>query len=272
MRRTPTITTYSTRGGSGKTLISVNLAQWFAEVKGQKTVIIDADIEAPSIDKIFKTSEDCRGSNRTWVHYLDNYFERIDDAILPTTHENLFMVVSPPPEIGKRFLATKKTEWWSMALKRSIVAQKRLLGELGFDWIIFDNQSGLSMNSVNHMALADKSLLVLRPANYGVDATLEFLQEMVAILQTRIQSRRDYFIWNQVPKPQNEKEEDLLERFLGKWDQFFIDRGVRPTVRIPYVHSLAIELLNVEAGIFAHIPEFYQHIEKIGEKLLNLED
>ncbi len=272
MRRTPTITTYSTRGGSGKTLISVNLAQWFAEVMGKKTVIIDADIEAPSIDKIFKTGKESRSSNKTWVHYLDNYFEKIDEAILPTSHDNLFMIISPPPEIGKRFLATKRSEWWSMALKRSIVAQKRLLGELGFDWIIFDNQSGLSMNSVNHMALADKSLLVLRPANYGVDATLEFLHEMVSILQTKIQSRRDYFAWNQVPKPQNEKEEELLEMFLGKWEQFFVDRGVRPTVRIPYVHSLAIELLNKEAGIFAHILEFYEHIDRIGKILLSSED
>lgn len=203
----------------------------------------------------------------TWVHFLDGYIDNVEKIILETEYDNLFLIRSPPPEIGKRFLSTKRHEWWASALKRSIVAQQELT-KLGFEWIIIDNQSGISMNSVNHMALADNSLLVLRPANYGVDATFEFLREMISILQATVQTRNDFYVWNQVPQPQNDYEKKLLDKFLNIWDDFFIKMGVRPTIRIPYVHSVSIELLGRNAGIFPHIKEFYAGIEEIANKII----
>ncbi len=270
VKNTPTITTYSTRGGSGKTLISVNLAYWFASKLGKKTVIVDADIEAPSLDRILlsKPTKKDFSPEHTWVHYLDGVTD-IENILLETEYDNLYLIRSPPPEIGKRFLSNKRQEWWATALKRGIIAQQELLNKLGIDWIIIDNQSGISMNSVNHMALADNSLLVLRPANYGVDATFEFLREMISILQATVQTRQDFFVWNQVPQPQNNYEEKLLDKFLGEWDDFFIKMGVKPTIRIPYVHSVSIELLGKNAGIFSHIKEFYEGIELIAKKIID---
>lgn len=260
----PTVTVYSTRGGSGKTLISVNLAYWLAK-EGHKTLIIDADIEAPSLDKILLSPESER--SRTWVHYLGNSVEDLASVIESTKFENLDLISSPQPEVGQEFLSSQRSEWWAVALKRSIQAQKELYERFNYEWIIVDNQSGISMNSVNHMAIADRSLLVLRPANYGVDASFRFIKEMYNILKD-VRERKDFYVWNQVPIPQNKEEETQLKLFMDAWDDFFQTIGLQSTVRMSYSHSVAISLISKGAGVFTHIPEFQKNIEKIAKQII----
>jgi len=47
------ITVHSYKGGTGKTLLSVNLAAMFAD-RGKKTCLLDLDFRAPSLCVIFK--------------------------------------------------------------------------------------------------------------------------------------------------------------------------------------------------------------------------
>lgn len=262
-----TITVYSTRGGSGKTITSMSIARTLA-TRGYKTILIDVDIEAPSLIHLIPPHIDPTDM-KFWTQYIDDSSFHISDVIYASQVENLSLVYSNPPEMGKHFLQTKQRAWWESALKRELLAQQDLYN-LGYDFIILDNQSGTSMNSVNNMILADTSVLVVRPANYGVDATESFIEEMYRVLKG-IKPRNDFYIWNQVIKTENEEEEKILREFLNRYDPRLKKSGLTLGCEIPFDRVLNLLLLSATDQISFDLPADVQKpinelINKILEK------
>ena len=206
-----TIAIYSTRGGTGKTMTSMLIARDLA-LRGKKVVVIDGDLEAPSIRHLFP-SEKKLADDEYWVHYLDKENSEIKKTIQKSPMENISLIYSSPPEIGRKFLRSKKKSWWATALRRSIKAQEILYDE-GYDYIILDNQSGTSFNSVNNMVIADVSVLVMRPTNYGVNATYSFVSSVYKILKG-FKERKDFYLWNQVIPGDTPEEKEILKNFLN---------------------------------------------------------
>ena len=116
------ILTHSFKGGTGKTVIATNFAYYFCKM-GYKTLFIDADLLAPSLEKIFPQSNPDH-ELRTWTDYLERKYNGLEDVIYKTPYENLDVVYSPPPEIGKNFLAEKGSSWWVQALNLFIRQRK----------------------------------------------------------------------------------------------------------------------------------------------------
>ncbi len=208
---------------------------------GYKVIIIDGDLEAPSLIHLIKPQKPVADLNY-WTDYLGAKNLKVEDIINPTKLSNLSIIYSSPPEIGKSFLSKNSQRWWQNALRKSLTTQKKLY-EIGYDFIIIDNQSGTSLNSVNNMILADVSLLVVRPASYGVGAAEVFIQEMHSLLKG-MKPRKDFFVWNQVPVTDNPEEKTLLNHFLSKWDVKIEELGIEVATVIPFDHMLNLQLLN----------------------------
>lgn len=262
MPKVGTLTIYSTRGGNGKTITSVMLAIAAAK-RNLKTVIIDADLEAPSLMHLIKPIK----NGHTWVDFLT---EEISDVkLLPrqSVIENLDIIYSPTPKIGKAFLSWKEKEWWQQALRRSMIAIEEL-HENGYDLVVVDNQSGTSLNSVNNMVLADASVMVIRPATYGVGAAESFLDEMYRVLRG-MKPRTDYYIWNQVQSPTNEQDKNILENFLKKWDDKMIEHGIINGGRIYFNPKLNLGLLAEEPNLIYHFDEVSKSINELLDLLLS---
>ncbi len=231
------LTVYSTRGGNGKTLTALFLG--IAAVKrGLKTVVIDADFEAPSLTHLLSNQT----KELTWVDYLENDNIDITDLINPNIIGNLDIIFSPPPRIGKNFLGWKADNWWKKALQKAIVAKKEL-ELLGYDLVIIDNQSGTSYNSVNNMVFSEISIMVLRPSNYGLGATESILKEIFNTLKG-MNRRMDYYLWNQVHRVSDQDERLLLDQFLEKWDDRLTALGLKKLGSVEYNIKLNLELLN----------------------------
>ena len=260
-----TITVYSTRGGSGKTITSLSIAKTLA-TRGYKTVLIDVDIEAPSLVHLIPPPEDL-DSMRYWTEYLDNPNLNMEDVIFNCKINNLSIIYSNTPEMGKHFLQTKQRSWWESALKRELLAQQELY-RMGYDFIILDNQSGTSMNSVNNMILEDTSVLVVRPANYGADATESFIDEMYRVLKG-IKPRNDFYIWNQVIKTENEDEEKILRDFLERYNPRIKKSGLTLGCEIPFDRVLNLRLLTSPENYVFDLPEDIQKpIDQLIDTLL----
>lgn len=258
------ITVYSTRGGSGKTITSVSIATTLAK-RGYRTVIIDVDLEAPSIIHLLPPHSE---NISYWPYYLDGDDIAVDQLVQQTDIDNLSIIYTNTPEMGKRFLQNKQRKWWETALKKSLIAQQELY-DLGYEFIILDNQSGTSMNSVNNMILADSSVLVVRPANYGVDATESFVAEMYRILKG-MKPRKDYYIWNQVVPVTNEAEDALLNHFLQRYNERFEKNGLELGCILPFDRMLNLLLLNeIKESLFS-LPENVQKpIDELVDKIIS---
>ena len=199
----------SFKGGTGKTVIAANFAHHIASSQNARTLLIDADLTAPSVDKIL-VPENPLDQLITWTTFLDGKID-IEKAIYKTEYENLDVIYSPPPEIGKTFLTEKGVDWWGNALRKSIKARETLLFDIGYDWIVFDNQNGVSMNSANNLIVSDVSVLVVRPVSYGIDGTLHLIRELYGTFR-EMKRRSDYIVWNQVPQTgQNEQDQFIFQ-------------------------------------------------------------
>ncbi|MHA2501325.1 MAG: ParA family protein [Candidatus Kariarchaeaceae archaeon] len=261
MKGVGTITVYSTRGGNGKTITSVMLAV-AAIRRGLKTVIIDADLEAPSLLHLIKPAEE--GHN--WIDYLE---EKVDDvSLLPRkcVIEGLDVIYTLEPKVGKTFLSWKSKEWWQQALKRSMIAEHDLHAA-GYDLVIIDNQSGTSLNSVNNMVLADATIMVIRPATYGAGAAENLLGEMYKVMRG-MKPRIDYYLWNQVIKPVDNQEENILAEFTSKWDDKLHKQGLHLGATINFSSKLNLGLLAEEVDLIDYYPELEVPLNKLLDDIL----
>ena len=245
-----TITVYSTRGGSGKTMTATTIAKVLA-TRGYKTVIIDGDIEAPSLSYFFRLGEKLH-EMESWTSYLNQPDMQISEIVQETEIANLSVIYTIDPEMGKKNLQKTGRSWWEGALRKSILAQTELY-KLGFDFIVVDNQSGISLNSVNNMIYADISVLVIRPVNYGVDATQSFVHEIYKILKG-VKERKDYYIWTQVLKTETAKEKELLNTFLTHYNERLMQAGLLYGTSVHFDRLLNLLLLNKDANIIKQLP------------------
>jgi cellulose biosynthesis protein BcsQ len=236
-----------------------------AAKRNLKTVIIDADLEAPSLLHLFRPNQ----LDLTWIDFLEETEKDISKLPVKTQIPNLDVIYSPTPKVGKNFLGWKSKEWWQQALKRSISAEQAL-HELGYDLVVVDNQSGTSLNSVNNMVLADTSVMIIRPATYGVGAAEHFIGEMYRVLRD-IKPRKDYYMWNQVFVPAADEDNTFLETFLKKWDHNLNIHGLVYGGRINFNTKLNLGLLGEEPKIEDFFHEVEGPINKLLDKILSTE-
>ncbi|MCZ2809667.1 MAG: ParA family protein, partial [Candidatus Bathyarchaeota archaeon] len=153
------ITFNSYKGGTGKTLLSVNLATIFAN-KGKKICLLDLDFRAPSLHVIFKT---CKSE-----YWLNDYLNRVCeiDKVLTDCGSNyvakgkMFVGLANPSTEAIREMASKDRKWEMKALGRLFYLRNSLLNELHFDYVIFDTSPGLQYSSINAVVSADVVLVV----------------------------------------------------------------------------------------------------------------
>jgi cellulose biosynthesis protein BcsQ len=232
--------------------------------KGLKTVIIDADLEAPSLVHLIKPLEE----GPTWVDYLEEKTEDVSALPRKCNIEGLDAIFSPPPKIGRAFLSWKSKEWWQQALKRSMIAEQEL-HNLGYDLVVLDNQSGTSLNSVNNMVLADASVMVIRPATYGVGAAGDFIGELYRVLRD-MKPRADFYMWNQVQIPTNEEEHDILDNFLNKWDNSLTGHGILYGGKIDHSPKLNLGLLGENPNLMNYFSEVKETINQLLGKIMSM--
>lgn len=257
-----TFTVYSTRGGSGKTLLSILLGITSAK-KGYKTVVIDVDLEAPSLTHLIRPD----GQYYSWVDYIEGRVEDLSKLPVDTFLPNLKIIYSPPPKIGQSFLGWRSKDWWQQALKKTLSAEKKL-HELGYNIIIFDNQSGTSLNSINNLAVADASVMVMRPSTYGLGAAGDIVEEIYKNLQD-IKPRKDFYVWNQVQQPKNEREEEILGDFIIRWDKALGNFGLVKGGIIHFEPELNFELLSESPNLLPHFETLSDAYTEIFDVLID---
>lgn len=176
------IAVHSYKGGTGKTLISANLAVLLAKM-GKKVYVFDYDFRGPSLQILLK------GKPRRW---LNDYLKgecTIEDTITEFQLSNVDGKLSasyadPSPE-AMRFMMTRDRKWESKALGRILAAKRKLLQEDGVDYLIFDTSPGMYFSSVNAVAASDVVALVMKFDDFDIHGTKLLIEAITDALGKR---------------------------------------------------------------------------------------
>lgn len=163
--------------------------------------------EAPSLNSFFTRKE----SPQTTILDLFDGKEVLPDIIIPSSiTQNLDVVHAPDPTKGKKLLLMNEN-WHARALQQMIFPLNTITKEYNYKYVIFDNQSGLSRNSINFLLLSTTFLLILRPSRYAASGSLSLVKDVFSKFKYFYNgTRNDYLLWNQIPQGSRATENQEL--------------------------------------------------------------
>jgi len=175
---------HSYKGGTGKTLLSVNLAAALAK-RGKKVALFDLDFRAPSLFAILKINEASH-----WVNdYLNGACEinkvLIDLSSRLQENGKFFVGLANPSTEAMRDMSAKDRKWEMRALGNLLALRNTLLTEGGFDYLVFDTSPGLQYSSINAIVTADLVVVATTSDRSDVDGTRRMLSEMYNLFEKK---------------------------------------------------------------------------------------
>lgn len=178
------VAVHSYKGGTGKTLLSVNLAAALAE-HGKKVCLFDLDFRAPSLATHLKIE-----NAECWLNdYLNGACE-IDKVLLDLSGKihnggKLFVGLANPATEAIRDMTAKDRKWEMRALGRLLALRTSLLNDKGFDYLILDTSPGLQYSSINAIVTADLVLVATTFDLSDVDGTRRMLRELYDLFEKK---------------------------------------------------------------------------------------
>lgn len=178
------IAIHSYKGGTGKTLLSINLAALYAN-RGKNVCLLDLDFRAPSLHAIFKV-KDCE-------YWLNDYLNGVCDIKkvlidFSATHAKrgqLLVGFANPSTEAIREMAAKDRKWEMKALGRLLSLKTSLLNDMHLDYIIFDTSPGLQYSSINAIVSADVVLVVSGMDVSDIRGTQRMIEELYDLFEKK---------------------------------------------------------------------------------------
>ena len=187
------ITLHSYKGGTGKTLLSVNLAMIYAS-RGKRVCLLDMDLRAPSLSSAF---------NNNKGYWVNDYLNRVCeiDSVLNDCTPNyvkegkLFVGLANPATEAIREMTAKNRKWEMAALGRLFNLKTSLLDKMRFDYVILDSSPGLQYSSINAIVAADLALVVTTIDKSDVQGTQRMIQDLYDLFE-----KKTGIVVNKVPE------------------------------------------------------------------------
>jgi len=211
------ISIHSSRGGTGKSLLSSNLALIYAS-EGRNIALLDFDFRAPSFLTIFQAGNRVKG----WMNdYLDGKAEleevMVDMTSRFATKGRLLVGFANPDMEAMREIARKNRRWQMQALRRVISMKQKLADKLDVEIVIIDTSPGIQYSSVNAVVSADIAVIV---------STMDILdiggaQRMVQDLYLPFEKKTIVIVNKAIPYEfvSEDKREALVDRITKTFSQ-----------------------------------------------------
>jgi MinD-like ATPase involved in chromosome partitioning or flagellar assembly len=245
------ITIHSYKGGTGKTLFSVNLALSLAN-RGNRVCLLDFDFRAPSLHAIFKKAK----TEYLLNDYLNGIYE-IDDVLTDCgsnylTKGKLSIGFADSSIDALRDMVSKDRNWEMKALHKLLSLKESLAKELHFDYVIFDTGPGLQYSSINAIVIADFVYVITTFEKSDVEGTQRMISDLYELFKKKTE-----VIVNKIPNG-----------FLHSENQKSIE-----ILRLPIIGAIpcSCDILKTKGNFFvaAEKPNhpFTKTIEKIATKI-----
>lgn len=178
------IAVHSYKGGTGKTLVSVNLAATLVK-RGKKVCLMDLDFRAPSLSTFFSLEKlEC------WLNDYLNGTCKIDKVLMDISRRingegKLFVGLANPSTEAIREMSAKDRKWEMRALGRLLALRNSLLNDKGFDYLFFDTSPGLQYSSINAIVSADLVIVASTFDRSDVEGTKRMLHELYDLFEKK---------------------------------------------------------------------------------------
>jgi len=178
------VAVHSYKGGTGKTLLSLNLAVLYAN-RGKNVCLLDLDFRAPSLHSILKVK-----NAEYWVNdYLNGVYDIKKVLVdLSKTHAKrgrLLVGLANPSTEAIREMSAKDRKWEMKALGRLLSLKNSLLNDMEIDYIIFDTSPGLQYSSINAIVSADIVLVVSGMDISDIKGTQRMIDELYDLFEKK---------------------------------------------------------------------------------------
>lgn len=202
------IAVHSYKGGTGKTLLSINLAA--ALVKhGRRICLFDLDFRAPSLATLLKVEK--------VEHWLNDYLNgvcEIEKVLVDLSDKvqnggKLFVGFANPATEAIRDMSAKDRKWEMRALGRLLALRDSLLNSKGFDYLLLDTSPGLQYSSINAIVSADLVLVATTFDRSDVDGTKRMLRELYDLFEKKTE-----VVLNKVLAPHSLERKDETQTRL----------------------------------------------------------
>jgi len=253
--KTLIIAFHSYKGGTGKTLVSVNLATMLAS-KGKKVCLLDLDFRAPSLHAIFSNSKP-----EYWVNDYLNGACQIDQTLSKSSSNcmasgEMFVGLANPSTEAIREMTCKDRKWEMRALGRLLSLRNSLLKHSRYDYIIFDTSPGLQYSSINAVISADVVFVVATSDTCEIEGTRRMIHELYELFDKKVE-----VIANMVPI-------ELISATKLKEEQIDFESTKSPIVG---VIACSCDIRNAEGGCFFASQEpdhlFTKVLQKIAARI-----
>jgi septum site-determining protein MinD len=187
------VTLHSYKGGTGKTLLSVNLAVIYAS-QGKRVCLLDLDLRAPSLSSTFNNAR------KWWVNDYLNKACKVENLLTDCTPNyiksgQLFVGLANPSTEAIREMTSKDRKWEMEALARLLSLKETLLDNMNFDYIICDSSPGLQYSSINAIVVADTVLVVTSIDRSDVEGTQRMINDLYDLYE-----KKTGIVVNKVPE------------------------------------------------------------------------
>lgn len=182
---------HSYKGGTGKSLISTNVAGSLV-TRGKRVAIFDFDFLGPGLFSSFQSF--VKQSSKSKIYYLNDLFFKgnsnldIDDILIDISGKGQFYVALANPEPAEiNNLARLTREDHMEAFKKILTVQDYLLKDLKLDYLIIDAGPGFRFDVANAMLISDVIISVMKPSEPDVAGTKHLLKSISAFIGGRVQ-------------------------------------------------------------------------------------
>jgi septum site-determining protein MinD len=198
------IAVHSYKGGTGKTLLSVNLAANLAK-HGNKVGLFDLDFRAPSLFAILK-----KENATCWLNDYLNGNCSINKVLVDLSSRlqgngNFFAALANPSTEAIRDMSAKDRKWEMRALGRLLSLRNTLLSDQKFDYLVFDTSPGLQYSSINAIVAADFVIVATTADRSDVNGTRRMLQELYNLFE-----KKTGLVINKVLDPTSKSKKDEM--------------------------------------------------------------
>ncbi|MHA2501572.1 MAG: MinD/ParA family ATP-binding protein [Candidatus Kariarchaeaceae archaeon] len=177
---------HSYKGGSGKTIISYNLARVFAE-HGKKVLLIEGDLDGPVFANNFRTLNPSK--------FINFYLKEPKNLETYIVRNNPFDMIFASSEFAHQNLMRNRDY---ESLLQNILDVKKEIHTLDYDIVIIDLSPGVNYLAIASVVLADHIVLALRPDQNSFEG-FKILLDRVYANTIPSGEKNFHVIINQVP-------------------------------------------------------------------------
>jgi septum site-determining protein MinD len=175
-RMTDLIVIHSYKGGTGKSLLSLNIAGNLAHL-GNRVAILDYDFLGPSMFSVF-------GEQKVYLNEVIYGSQDVSDVMIEYNHPEIQEgklyagIADPEPKAINKILQMGQKEF-KMSFENTMEAKDVLEDDFEIDYIIVDTGPGLRLDSANAIVVSDFVSLVLKPTMADLIGTKRLVHSML---------------------------------------------------------------------------------------------